>query len=268
MISSVLFVSILVGIASAECERTVLNDLTGEYLGAQSNGNPAVIGSLAENFTYTEQLQKANFTAGILSTALNINQYRYILDQVLCSTATELVATEPPSYVIGTRIEIDGLNITEIDTLITTRGDYNFNATGYAYYSSLESWDPIPDEQQDGRDTILATADAYLDFLSNSSISVPWGTPCARLDGSGYYTGTSNMTANTCKLCVPIKAQAMNRRYTVDAVFGAANILFQYRGANASKPGIGSYTFRVEAGRIRYIHTLSTGIGQTDCSTS
>lgn len=74
----------------------VLNDWTALYLSAQTAGNPALLTeTLFPNLTYTEQFKPANISSGILSKPLNITQYRSVLDEVLCTSFTEIIVTDP-----------------------------------------------------------------------------------------------------------------------------------------------------------------------------
>ncbi|KAL5331964.1 hypothetical protein ACEPPN_001505 [Leptodophora sp. 'Broadleaf-Isolate-01'] len=116
------------------------------------------------------------------------------------------------------------LTINTIQSVITDEGDWVFNATGYLYWSSLEKWDVIPAGKRDTRTTIKAAADAYLDSWGDSSVKVPYGASCARLEG-GAYTGTKTTTANTCKMPqFPLPFKIANRRYVVDEEVGAVDV--------------------------------------------
>ncbi len=43
-------------------------------------------------------------------------------------------------YVIGTRPSVDNGKITAIDSLVSDKGDWLFNANAYLKYSSKEDW--------------------------------------------------------------------------------------------------------------------------------
>lgn len=59
----------------------------------------------------------------------------------------------------------------------------------------------IPEEDRDTREVIQAAGDAYADLFNDKSVTVPWGTPCARLEG-GAYTGNGSDT-DSCDVGVP-----------------------------------------------------------------
>ena len=95
-------------------------------------------------------------------------------------------------------------------------------------------------------------------------IVVPWGQPCARLEG-GLYTakGAPGVVSpeDSCNVGVPEGIEMADRQYLVDVERGAVNV-FLKMGANA-RPD--SHTFRVENGKIRYIHTVTNCGDQVNC---
>jgi hypothetical protein len=187
-------------------------------------------------------------------------------------------------YVLGVRTEGDGLYIHKIETLVSDAGDWLFNATGTAYWNALETWDPIPLAERNTREVIQAAGDAYFNRFGNTNITVPFGinpltthplsitnislpgTPCARLEG-GSYTDASRTNTSTCALGLPSTIHVIDRRYVVDVELGVVNIYVGFPGLDrASKePAPDSHTFRVEKGKIRYVHTISTCEGHPGC---
>ncbi|KAF2191886.1 hypothetical protein K469DRAFT_555905 [Zopfia rhizophila CBS 207.26] len=252
---------------SADCSQDFLRNATQSYVEAQAKGLYTGMTALADNVTYVENDRPVNIKTGILSQPLKLDYNRSIHDPVLCNTFTEIIVTDPKHpYVIGTRMESDGSKITKIESLVTDEGDWLFNATGYAYYNSLENWEPIPEGQRDSRAVIKAAGDAYFDRFANENVSVPYGTPCARLEG-GAYTGGRNLSANTCNLGLPSTIHVVNRRYVIDEVMGAVDMYLGFPGLDRASrdPTPDSHLFRVEKGKIRYIHTLSTCEGHPGC---
>jgi hypothetical protein len=126
--------------------------------------------------------------------------------------------------------------------------------------NSLETWDPIPLDKRDSRAVIQAAGDAYFNRFNNASFAVPFGTPCARLEG-GAYTDPRGSGNGTCGLGLPSTITVTNRRYVVDEEMGAVSIYLGFPGLDrsvADKPMPDSHFFRVEGGKIRYIHTVTT----------
>ncbi len=62
-------------------------------------------------------------------------------DKDRCRTFSEVIVTEGShQYVIGTRLSVDNGKITAIDSLVSDKGDWLFNANAYLKYSSKEDW--------------------------------------------------------------------------------------------------------------------------------
>lgn len=270
MVSTLLLTTaaLITNTLAANCSLPFLRSATTNYVSAQSQGNYTAITQLSPNTTYTEQFQPASISAGILSSALEINHSRSFHDAARCATFTELIVTDPTHpYVIGTRMESsNGATITKIESLVTDEGDWLFNATGYAYYNSLEDWSPIPQADRDTAAVIQAAGDAYFDRFASANVSVPYGTPCARLEG-GAYTDPRLTGNNTCGLGLPSSIVVTDRRYVVDVEMGAVSIFVGFPGLDraSEEPTPDAHLFRVEGGRIRYIHTVSTCEGHPGC---
>ena len=161
-------------------------------------------------------------------------------------------------YVLGTRLRVNHDKIVEIEILWTTTGYWLFNADAYLKYSSAEDWGPIPAEERDSRATLVGAANAYLDaFLEGKIDQVPWGFPCVRVEG-GAYTGKGS-PADSCEVGVPSGVNIANRRFVVDEVIGSV-VVFCTFGAGGPNGGSGSpdtHLFRIEDGKLRYVHTLT-----------
>ncbi|KAI0967457.1 hypothetical protein F4678DRAFT_243065 [Xylaria arbuscula] len=245
-----LAVGLFSGSGAAQCARETLEAATEKLLEAQTAGKPDSLGALAD-VKYLEQFKTADVTKGILATPLALDFNRSLHDTVQCTTYTEMVSakgTHP--YVVGTQMHFtpDGV-LTNLSSLVTDQGDWLFNATGTLYWASREKWDVIPEDQRDSRATIQAAADAYADIFNNKSVTVPWGSPCARLEG-GSYTGNGS-PSDKCDVGIPSGVSLTNRRYVIDETLGAVDVFIDF----ASLPD--SHEFRVEKGKIRYVHTIT-----------
>lgn len=269
MLSSVLAAGILsnLSLATPPCTGSLLRNITESYIDAQSNGAYWRLHSIAANLTYTEQFVEKDIVRGILASPLKITHSHSFHDDTSCATFTEIIVTDSEHlYVIGTRITSDGIQIQTIDTLITDEGDWLFNATGYAYFNSKEDWYPISEDNRDSRSVIKAAGDAYFDNFVNDSVTVPYAPSCARLEG-GLYTDPHLSGGNTCNQGIPNGTEIVNRRYVIGQEMGIVNIFVGFTGLDRASPDPApdSHLFRVEGGRIRYIHTLSTCEGHPGC---
>ncbi|KAH6718206.1 hypothetical protein BKA61DRAFT_475896 [Leptodontidium sp. MPI-SDFR-AT-0119] len=234
--------------AAVDCTQALLKEATDTYLTAQSNGKP-----LTGTIEYVENGKTAVIASGIQSQALKIDHNRSYYDTTACATYTEVVVADTKKpYVIGTQMHLTDGKISNVRTLVTTTGDWLFNATGTLYYTSREDWGVIPVESRDTRAVIQAAGDAYLNLFLDKKTVVPWGAPCARLEG-GSYTG-KGQPSDSCNVGVPSGLDLTNRRYVIDETVGSVDIFLNFGG----KTGLpDSHEFRIEKGKIRFVHTIT-----------
>ncbi|RDL37668.1 Uncharacterized protein BP5553_05101 [Venustampulla echinocandica] len=237
--------------ATAECSREMLQAATASLIAAQTAGSSSGITALSDTVTYTQNAKAATISTGILSQALKIDHNRSSYDTTQCATYTELIVTDTAKpYVIGTQMHFTDSKITKVETLVTTTGDWLFNAKNTLKWAITESWAEIPSDKRDSRAVIQAAADAYCDIFNNKSVVVPWGKPCARLEG-GSYTGNGS-ASDRCDVGIPSGVALTNRRYVIDETVGAVDVFLTFGG---NLPD--SHEFRVEGGKLRYVHTLT-----------
>jgi hypothetical protein len=244
--------------AQVACTRDGLQRAVDLYIAAQTRGDTSGM-PLATGLGYMENVARADINTGVIKTPMKIDHHRSLLDPATCQTFTEVIVTnkEKP-YVLGTRLRVNHDRIAEIEILWTTTGYWLFNADNYLKYSSTENWSPIPAEKRDTRDTLVAAANAYLDaFLEGKKDLVPWGYPCNRTEG-GMHTGNGSPT-DSCDVGVPSGVNISNRRFVVDPTIGSV-VVFCTFGAGNAAGGSGApdtHLFRVENGKLRYVHTLT-----------
>ncbi len=244
--------------AQISCVRGGLQRAVDLYIEAQAQGDASTL-PLAAGVGYVENMAVVDITQGLINTPLKIDHHRSLLDESTCQTFTEVIVTDAAKpYILGTRLRVNHDRIAEIEILWTTTGYWLFNADNYLKYSSAENWGPIPAEQRDSRATLVAAANAYLDaFLEGKIDQVPWGFPCVRVEG-GMYTGKGSPT-DSCEVGVPSGVNIANRRFVVDEVIGSV-VAFCTFGAGSATGGSGApdtHLFRVENGKLRYVHTLT-----------
>ena len=247
-----------VAFAQISCVRGGLQRAVELYVEAQTKGDTSGL-PLAAGLGYVENMARVDIDKGLIKTPLKIDHHRSLLDESTCQTFTESIVTDTAKpYVLGTRLRVNHDKIVEIEILWTTTGYWLFNADAYLKYSSAENWGPIPPEARDSRDTLVAAANAYLDaFLEGKIDRVPWGFPCVRVEG-GAYTGKGS-AADSCEVGVPSGVNIVNRRFVVDEVIGSVVVYCTF-GAGGPNGGSGSpdtHLFRVENGKLRYVHTLT-----------
>jgi hypothetical protein len=240
------------------CVRGGLQRAVNLYIEAQTKGDTSGL-PLANGLGYVENMERIDISAGLIKTPLKIDHHRSLLDEATCQTFTEVIVTDAAKpYVLGTRMRVNHDKIAEIEILWTTTGYWLFNAANYLKYSSAEDWGPIAAEERDSRDTLVGAANAYLDaFLEGKIDQVPWGFPCVRVEG-GMYTGKDS-PSDSCEVGVPAGVNIANRRFVVDEVIGSVVVYCTF-GAGGPNGGSGSpdtHLFRVENGKLRYVHTLT-----------
>ncbi|KAI0410050.1 hypothetical protein F4802DRAFT_12138 [Xylaria palmicola] len=246
------------------CDRALLKEATDRYVAAQSTGQPQWLSTLlAENATLVENNAQSSIPQSlVLNRPLAIAHARHTYDTVACASFSELVSLAPGAgYQIGTQLRLDAgaRRITGIDSIVTTAGDLYFNTTHALHYLLREDWAPIEPAERGSREALRAAADAYYAYFSNGSTIVPWGTPCDRLEG-GAYMG-QGLANDTCDAGLPpFSVEMRDRRYVIDESVGSVNILSEF-----GILGPDSHEFRVEKGKIRWIHAMTFCRGTLNC---
>ncbi|KAI0161297.1 hypothetical protein GGR57DRAFT_518471 [Xylariaceae sp. FL1272] len=264
VIASIAVLAVLPSIVVAECNRTALLEFADAYVSSHETGQVGNLDNIADNFTYIENNKTSEITSGIFFNAFVIDHRHTISDVVECATYTELIITHNVSgaatpHVIGTQIRhnSEDMSCYLIDLIVSSPGSWLFNASQTLYWAQRENWTLIDEAQRDSREALKAAADAYLDMWSDATAEsrVPWGTPCARLEGSAY-TGTGSQT-DSCKPGIPTNHnQAPNdyRRYVIDETYGSIDVLCIFEHLQNAPD---SHEFRMENGKLRYIHTIT-----------
>lgn len=256
MLSGVLLIP-MIGYAEVSCTRGGLQEAVDLYIEAQTKGDLTGL-PLAQGVGYWENMAPADINKGLVSQPLNIRFHFSLLDVDSCQTFTEVIVTDKENpYVIGTRLRVNHALIAEVETLWTTTGFWLFDADSYLKYSSTEDWGPIPAEKRDSRGALVSAATAYLDaFLEGKIDLVPWGFPCVRVEG-GAYTGRDSPN-DSCEVGVPAGVNIGNRRFVVDEVIGSVVVFCTFGvGGPAGSGAPDTHLFRLENGKLRYVHTLT-----------
>jgi hypothetical protein len=245
------------GFAQISCSREGLQRAVDLYIDAQTKGDTSGL-LLATGLGYMENVAPADINNGLIKTPMKIDFHRSLLDTATCQSFTEVIVTDKEHpYVLGTRLRVNHDKIAEIEIIWETTGYWGFNADNYLKYSSSENWDTIPPDKREMRYTLVSAANAYLDaFLEQKKDLVPWGYPCQRTEG-GMYTGKGSPN-DSCDVGVPSGVNIANRRFVVDEATGAVVVFCTFgAGGPASSGAPDSHLFRVEGGKLRYVHTLT-----------
>ena len=243
--------------AGGGCTRADMKAAADNYIAAQTAGDMTLM-HMGLWVQYAEQNDTASMATGVISKPQKIDFHRSLLDPQTCTSFTEVIITDPAHpYVLGTLITAFGGQVGNVETLVTDHDKgWLFNAANTLKYDKAENWSEIPEADRDSRATIIAAANAYLDYFNDKTVTVPWGSPCERLEG-GFYTGKGgpgvSAPDDSCNVGVPSGQKLTNRRYVVDETLGAVAVWLTF-GAN-DLPDV--HTFRIEKGKIRYVHTIT-----------
>ncbi|KAK3899170.1 hypothetical protein C8A05DRAFT_37225 [Staphylotrichum tortipilum] len=249
---------------AASCPRAFLQTVTSAYIAAQKAGQPSLFTAPfasppSPNLIYLENNQLANLATGALATPLKIDIARSLHDPDQCATFTELIAAgDARPHVIHTRMVLDGVGVTLVESVVTAQGDWLFNATGTLELDKGEKWGVVPEGERMSREGVKALGDAYFDRFGNVSVIVPWGEPCYRLEGGLPARG--EMKGGECVMVWPSTIIIPYRRYVVDVEMGAVDLFIGFPGLDRTQgqmPMPDSHLFRVEGGKIKYCHTAS-----------
>jgi hypothetical protein len=245
--------------AEVSCTRPGLQQAVDLYLAAQTKGDLSGL-PLAKGVGYWENIAPADIQKGLITKPMKIDHQRSYLDTDTCQSVTEVIVTDKAApYVFSTRLRVNHDKIAEVEILWTTTGYWLFDADAYLKHSSEENWEPIAAEKRTSRGALVAAANAYLDaFLEKKIDLVPWGFPCQRTEGGRGYTGKGS-PSDSCDVGVPAGVNIANRRFVVDEVLGVVSVYctFGAAGANGGSGAPDNHTFRVENGKLRYVHTLT-----------
>lgn len=241
--------------AQGGCDRELLQGIADDWVAALEQGTMMTM-NLGEWVDYDENFKRSSL-GSFLSRERGVDWHMALLDTTSCQVYVEAVVLdgdrgeEAHPMVLATQIGNGFFGVGPFDNIVTDEGDWLFDANATYEYARREDWGVLPEGERATREQLIAAADAYLDLFSDPTVEVPWGEPCARLEG-GVYTGRG-LPTDSCNVGVPEGVELTNRRYVVDEAKGAVNVFLEF-GGNA-RPD--SHTFRMENGALRYIHTVT-----------
>lgn len=240
------------------CTRESLQTIAEKYVLAQNEGMSLYV-PLGGWVNYNENFQMSSMTyGGVLAKKLKVDWNRSLLDTTTCRVFVQMIVTDPADpYVIATYMNTSGGApgssgaVSNFEVVTSQPKDWLFDASKTLYYAQRENWAVIPEARRNTREQIKAAADAYLNLFKDKSVQVPWGTPCARLEGSAY-TGKGKPD-DTCNVGVPENIDMAERSYVIDEARGAVAVFLKM----GPKQRADVHVFRVEDGKIRFINTVT-----------
>jgi len=242
------------------CTPAELQAATDGYVEAQRQGDISRL-PLAPNAHFLQNMATVDRDKGLWNTKLAVANAISFHDPLRCKTFTQIIVTGPQPYVIGTRLYLNDGKVIRVDSLVTHPGDWLFNANAYLKYSTQENWGELPAGERTAPSEMMRGADAYLSSFNDKFTEVPWGTPCARLEG-GAYTNRKGDPNASCNVGIPPGVlYIVNRDYLIDPDKGVINVFCRFGDSRSGMPD--SHTFRYVAGKIHAVHTLSVNLTST-----
>jgi hypothetical protein len=153
---------------------------------------------------------------------------------------------------LGVHLTVVGDRISEVDAIIVDDDDWLFSAEGFVEGVADEDWGLIPEAERGEREALIAAVDPYFAMFKDVSIQPPWFDPCLRQEGG---------LRIPCALTAPLNVEFPDRNYLVDPAIGAVVALVRFGGELPD-----SHLFRVEGGKVRYIHTITNCMGDFNCN--
>ena len=235
------------------CTMDQLKAATAAYVAGQGKGSLAAL-PLHEKAEYLQDMKTIPAAEGLWNTPLAVAHSMSFHDPVRCKTFTEVIVTGAKPYVIGTRLYLHDGKVIRVDSLVTKPGDWLFNANAYLKFSKAEDWQPIMKYQGTAAAEMIRGANAYLDAFADKFTAIPWGQPCARLEG-GAYTNAQGKPDASCEVGIPPGTlYIVNRDYLIDPEMGVINVFCRFGGSTG---GPDSHSFRFIDGKLRAVHTIS-----------
>ena len=190
---------------------------------------------------------------------------------VACRTFTEIIcASWAHQFVLGVTLSVTDGEISKIYVVETDEGDWAFGADGYLDRSPGEDWARHPADALISREDLDSGARAYFEYWGDKNVKVPWGDPCARLEGGsmGAFDSpladawTENGQWGSCSGGIPDQSFAPSPRESIiDQDYGMVVLLLNLGGTDShlfyflSDESLASRT-GFDYG-MRYVHTLT-----------
>ena len=265
--------------SSSGCSRAMLQSALDSYLAAVAAGSAA---TLPSGVSYKENNTTVALTAGLWASPLKVDLLPPLtaLDVDKCQTYSELIIDNNHKYILGARLTITAASgqISAINVLVTDcPSAWAFNADTYLKYSKQEQdgggWGPVASADQLTRQELMDAGKAYFAYWSDTTVQVPWGYPCSRLEG-GAETNPTGDKNTTCSVGIPANTPVTVSDQLVDVDYG---MVVDFLGL----PGPDSHWFRVNKDAslqsktgfdygITYVHTLTNCMlnGKWQCPSS
>jgi hypothetical protein len=247
--------------AQGRCPRDQLQGWADSWKTALEEGQMTAM-ALGEWTSYRENFKLSSM--GIfLQKPRTIDYSLTLLDTTSCRVLVEtVVENEDGKQVMATQFGSALNGIGAFQNVVTGPDDWLFDADSFVGHAKDEDWGIVPEAERVSREALIAAADAYMDRFNDTSVEVPWGYPCTRIEG-GAYTGKGEPT-DTCEVGMPDEGgniPVTDRLSVVDLDRQAVNVTSKF----GSDEMPDSHTFRLENGVLRYVHAMTHCKGIDRC---
>jgi hypothetical protein len=268
--------------ASAEnCDRACLKDFVDCYFDALVKHDPSKL-AVSSSVKFTENGKQIPLGEGLWKTAGEPTFRMEIFDPETRGAAVEAVLREDNSLItFFLRLKVEDQKISEIETLVSRKGDSPVWAPEKLKETSAHFTRTIRPAERDSRFGLMAAADAY--WRAMETMGTPEYCRAPLLPDTERYENGLKTTNVALKDGKPLtatqqfdeavfpKVRVYDRRYpVVDEERGIVVSIVRFinkagskaRAPESKKPFIAEF-FAVTGGKIREIHAVIAGIPQS-----
>jgi hypothetical protein len=242
------------------CARGALRWFGTAYLYLLTQHDPSPL-PLSPEVRSTENGAQVAPGEGLWQTAGEVRFSRFLLDTQRCQVHFEAVMQDDgQDALVGSRVRVQGGQVTEIETYVTHEGDYFvFNADGLVQSDSqgpanLKWEDVVPDDQRSTRDELIEIANNYYESFGQTTPLAPIRDDCYRWENG------QSMASGDCSVGIGVGSPSMitHRRYPMVDIEAGVVVAYVMFG-NA----LDIHMFKVADGQVRRIDALVTDGGHT-----
>jgi hypothetical protein len=254
------------------CTRDGLQAAVNTYLAALKAGDPSLMPTTSSTqYVINDQSTTIAAGQGHFQYALDPDFHRDFFDVDACRSFSEVIcSTWSHPYVLMVVLTVSGSQISKYYVVETDAGDWSFDAAKYLTRSKSEDWSVIPEADRISRADLEAGAKLYFTFWGDKTAKVPWGDPCARLEGGSFGAFDSALLDTydatnlwgSCSVGIPDQGFAPQpREALVDVDLGTVDLLLNLGGSDSHM-----FRFKKDASLqprtgfgygMRYVHTLT-----------
>lgn len=247
------------GTSSGECTRELLDGMVDDYFQALSAGDPSGL-PLAADVKFTENAEEAEI--GTTDFWMNAGDAKYsqrALDTEACSVAAQAVIPESGMDLpVALRIQVEGGEMTEIETIVVRPGDYTASfavdsdpAAIIAAAGDIGWHDEVPEPERATRQELIAWIDKYFRAFPSGVCDVT--AACRRLENGGG--DFSCGTGASCSASTPTSGGTFEPRVIIaDEVRGIAAglTIFDYQTTGH----LDMHMIKMSGGQVHAVHAI------------